>query len=76
MIDPQSASAFLFKQMDSTYGHESREMYPTKDYFRTNVAGQDLLKLESGPLKPNSVNAKKLPINFDNLTRQESIEVF
>lgn len=48
-------------------------MYPTKDYFRTNVAGQDLLKLESGPAKPH---IKKLPINYDNLTRQEAVEVF
>lgn len=59
--------------MDSTYGHESREMYPSKDYFRTNVVGQDLSKLESGPAKPI---IKKLPVNYDNLTRQEAVEVF
>ena len=43
MVDPKSASAYLFKQMDGTYGHDQREMYPTKDYFRTNdvVAGPD-----------------------------------
>ena len=70
--DPQSASAYLFKQIDSTYGHESREMYPTKDYFRTNVAGQDLMRLESGPV----VAPKKPPINYENLSREEALIVF
>ena len=71
-VDPQSASAYLFKQIDSTYGHESREMYPTKDYFRTNVAGQDLMRLESGPVAA----PKKPPINYENLSREEALVVF
>lgn len=71
-MDPQSASAYLFKQMDSTYGHESREMYPTKDYFRTSVNGQDLTRLESGPLH----QPKKPPVNYDNLSREEAFGVF
>ena len=74
LVDPTSASAYLLKQMDSTYGHESREMYPTKDYFRTQVAASEEEMLSGGveALKP----AKKLPVNYDRLTREEAFEVF
>ena len=64
LVDPTSASAYLLKQMDSTYGHESREMYPTKDYFRTNVAGEDLLLEATKP-------ARKTIVNYDNLSKEE-----
>ena len=47
-------------------------MYPTKDYFRTSVSGQDLMRLESGPAKA----AKKPVLNIENLSREEAIEVF
>ena len=63
------------KQMDGTYGHESREMFPTKDYFCTNVAGSELLRPgpASNALKPV---AKRPIINYDNLSKEEAIEVF
>lgn len=65
------------KQIDGTYGHESREMFPTKDYFCTSVGSTDLLHSELGgsstALKPP---VKKQIINFDNLTKQEAVEVF
>ena len=51
-------------------------MYPTKDYFRTNVTGsgsQDHhMRLESGLLAP----AKKQAINFENLSKEEAFGVF
>ena len=76
MADPQSASAYLFKQIDSTYGHESREMYPTKDYFRTNVTGSSGPQQTSGALLAPLPPAKKPPINFENLTKEEAFGVF
>jgi len=44
-------------------------MYPTKDYFCTNAG--DLGRSEVGPK-----SVKKQIINFDNLSRQEAVEVF
>jgi hypothetical protein len=66
--DPASASAYLFKQLDSTYGHESREMFPSKDYFRsTDMALDD----EAQP----GADKRKL-INYDKLSKEEAVEVF
>ena len=52
-------------------------MFPTKDYFCTSVSTADLLRTELGgavsSLKPP---VKKQIINYDNLSKQEAIEVF
>lgn len=58
--------------MDSTYGHESREMYPTKDYFRTNVVGNELAP--APVMRPQP--PKKTYVNFDNLGKEEAQEIF
>ena len=78
MVDPKSASAYLFKQMDGTYGHDQREMYPTKDYFRTNdvVAGPD--SNQQAALNAASVVQvpKKPAVNYDNLTKDQAVTLF
>ena len=49
-------------------------MFPAKGYFCTSVGSSELLHSELAPtnLKP----AKKTILNYDNLSKQEAIEVF
>ena len=72
-MDPTSASAYLLKQMDSTYGHESREMFPSKDYFRSKDVDVEPSQAQTGVANEP---IKRKPVNYSNLSKEEAIEVF